>query len=191
LTIALLIILFVQYVLVSNWSYVSIYFSSLFSDKQTIKIVAKDLHIPDNVKIEGIDHYEATGEIKNLYLRSTDCLIIVSRIERLKSEYWEKMIKELYRVYKFAEYPDKNFFYAINAYGDELIAYQLTDYIERERYLSQNFIFIPDEIFFEFYGPDITPEEAMDYIREIFYHDIKEDFNWDYIKVTEIEDLKL
>jgi hypothetical protein len=187
-----LVVLGIQYVLADNWSYISIYFSSLFSDGQTIKITAKDLHIPNNIKIERIDYYETTDEAKIIYLRSRDCLIIVSRIERIKPEHWENMMTELYRIYKFEEYPDKNFFYAINANGDELIAYQLTDYqIESEKYLVQNFFFILDEVFFRFYGPDITPEKAMDYIREIFYHDIKEDFIWDYIKVSNIEDLKL
>jgi hypothetical protein len=191
LAVTLLVILFAQYVLVDNWSYISIYYSSLFSDEQTIKIAAKELFIPKNIKIERIDNYNTTDEINIMYLRSTDCLIIVSRTQGLKSEYWEKMITELYRIYKFEEYPDKNFFYMISAHGDKLIVFQLTDYVEGERYLSQNFFFILDEVFFRFYGPDITPEKAMDYIGEIFYHDIGEEFSWDYIKVSNIEDLKL
>lgn len=188
---SLLLILFVQYCLVQYWSYITIYYSSLFSNDQTIKIAAKDLHIPHNIKVESIDRYETTGEIKIIYLRSTDCLISISRIERLSSEDWEKMITKLYRVNKFEEYPDRNFFYLINAASNQLVAYQLTYYIEKERYLSQNFFIILDQVFFEFYGPEITPEKAMEYIREIFYHDIGEDFDWDYIRITDIEDLKL
>ena len=191
MAIALLVILLIQYVLVQGWSYITIYYSSLTSDEQTIRIAKKDLHIPDYIKIESIDRYESTGEIKIIYLRSIDCLISVSRIEGLNSENCEEMFTKLYKVYRFDEYPDKNYFYLINANDDKLIAYQLTDYIEEERFLSQNFFFILDQIFIEIYGPAISPEKAMEYIREIFYHDIGEEFSWDYIRITDLGDLKL
>ena len=151
----------------------------------------RDLHIPDYIKIERIDRYDSTGDIKILYLRSADCLISVSRIEGLLSGNWEKIIEKIYEIYKFKEYPKKNFFYAINANSDTLIAYQLTEFVEGKKYLSQNFFFIFDQIYFEFYGPEFSPEKAMDYIREIFYHDKGENSNWDYIRFTNIEDLKL
>lgn len=186
----LFVFIIFQTVLNEEWHNISIRISPDYYKSKWLSVAENDIFIPKGVVIERIDYFDNTDNINAIYLKSVACIIIVSSIKNYEEDYWDKLLDNLFSKTEIKMSSDENYFYGLYSYGDTAIAYHFQDF-ENKGFSSENIFFFDQEVFFLFYGRDMNIEKAMSYVRMMFYYNIEKDFDWDYIKVTEIDDLRL
>jgi hypothetical protein len=186
----LFVFIIFQTVLNEEWHNIGIRISPDYYKTKWLSVAENDIFIPKGIVVERIDYFEDTDNINAIFLKSADCIIIVSGIKNYDEDYWDKFLERLFSKPEITMAPEENSIYALNIHGDTAFAYHFQDF-DNKGFSSENIFFFDQEVFFLFYGRDMNIEKAMSYVRMMFYYNIEKDFNWDYIRVTDIEDLKL